>query len=247
MDSQVLRTDGKGMEKPQVLIIQNDPLETLGAYDQYLRDHHISHQVFYAYKASSITQFPKSEDFDIFIIGPTPISANHINRHLFLQSEWQYLARLVKRQAPCLGVCCGAQLLMKLVGAEVTSAPVKEVGSYSVHLTQEGVSDPLFKGFPLSFPVFQWHNDQFTIPPGGKHLVRGDPCRIQAVSWKGIHGILFHLELTLQEVNHWTEIYTDELKAVGKSRFQILKEFRANEEEMIDLAQKLMDNLLQIA
>ena len=235
------------MQTPEVLIIQNDPMETLGAYDQYLNDHHISYQVFHAYKASSITQFPKIENFDIFIIGPTPISANHINRHLFLQNEWQYLTNLAKRQIPCLGICCGAQLLMKLVGAEVTSAPVKEIGSYIVHLTQEGVSDPLFKEFPQSFPVFQWHSDQFSIPPGGKHLISGDPCHIQAVSWKQIHGILFHLELNLQEVNRWTELYANELKAVGKSRSQILREFRANEEEMIDLAQKLMDNLLQIA
>jgi GMP synthase (glutamine-hydrolysing) len=235
------------MQTPKVLIIQNDPIETLGAYDQYLIDHHISYQVFHAYKASNITQFPKIGDFELFIIGPTPISVNHINRHLFLQSEWQYLTHLVKRQVLCLGVCCGAQLLMKLVGAEVTSASVKEIGSYIVHLTQEGISDPLFKGFPPSFPVFQWHSDQFSIPPGGKHLIRGDPCRIQAVSWKQIHGILFHLELNLQEVNRWTEIYADELKAVGKSRSQILSEFSANSEEMMDLAQKLMDNLLQIA
>jgi GMP synthase (glutamine-hydrolysing) len=235
------------MQTPKVLIIQNDPMETLGAYGQYLIDNHISYQVFHAYKASSITQFPKIEDFDIFLIGPTPISANHINRHLFLQSEWQYLAHLVKRQVPCLGVCCGAQLLMKLVGAEVTSAPVKEIGSYIVHLTQEGVSDPLFKEFPPSFPVFQWHSDQFSIPPGGKHLIRGSPCRIQAVTWKQIHGVLFHLELNLQEVNRWTESYADELKTVGKSRSQILSEFRANEKEMVDLAQKLMNNFLQIA
>jgi GMP synthase-like glutamine amidotransferase len=233
------------MRTPKVLIIQNDPMETLGAYDQYLKDYHISHQVFHAYKATHITQFPKIEDFDIFIVGPTPISANHVNRHPFLRSEWQYLAHLVKHQIPCLGVCCGAQLLMKLVGAEVTSAPVKEIGNYIVHLTQDGISDPLFKEFPPSFPVFQWHSDQFTVPPRGKHLISGDPCLIQAVSWKQIHGILFHLELNLNDVTRWTELYADELKAVGKPRTQILSECRETEEEMISLARQLMGNLLQ--
>jgi GMP synthase (glutamine-hydrolysing) len=233
------------MRTPKVLIIQNDPVETLGAYDQYLKDNHIPHQVFQAYKATSMTQFPEIKDFNIFIIGPTPISANHISRHLFLQSEWQYLEHLVKRRVPCLGVCCGAQLLMKLVGAKVTSAPVKEIGSYIAHLTPDGLSDSLFKGFPPSFPVFQWHSDQFTIPPGGKHLIRGDPCPIQAVSWEQIHGILFHLELNRGDVQRWTEIYADELNAVGKSHTQILSEYRVNEEEMMGLAHKLMDNLLQ--
>lgn len=233
------------MRRPKVLIVQNDPMETLGAYDQYLKDYRITHQVFHAYKATSITQFPKIGDFNKFIIGPTPISANHISRHPFLRIEWEYLKHLVNQRVSCLGVCCGAQLLMKLVGAEVTSAPVKEIGSYIVHLTLDGLSDYLFKGFPPSFPVFQWHSDQFTIPPEGKHLIRGDPCFIQAVSWKQIHGILFHLELNLQEAERWTEIYAEELKAVGKSRTQILSEYRVNEEKMMGLAYKLMDNLLQ--
>lgn len=233
------------MRTLKVLIIQNDPLETLGAYERYLKDHQVNHQVFHAYEVTTITQFPVIEDFDIFVVGPSPISANRVKRHSFLQSEWLYLARLVKREVPCLGVCFGAQLLMKRVGSTVTPAPIKEIGSYTVHLTQDGFSDALFAGFPSSFPVFQWHSDQFTVPPGGKHTILGDPCLIQAASWKRIHGILFHLELNYEEVKRWTNIYADELQAVGRTRTQILMEYRENEKMMTRLAYQLMKNLLQ--
>ena len=234
------------MKTLKVLIIQNDPMETLGAYEQYLIDHQVNHHVFNAYEATKITQFPVIEDYDVFIVGPTPISATCVNQYSFLRSERQYLANLIEHEAPCLGICCGAQLLMKLVGADVMPATEKEIGSYIVHLTKDGLSDSLFAGFPSSFPVFQWHNDQFTVPPKGKHLVTGDPCHIQAASWKQIHGILFHLELNHKDVKHWVDIYSDELKAIGKTRTQILKECRENEKEMTRLAHQLMTNLLHL-
>jgi GMP synthase-like glutamine amidotransferase len=230
-----------------VLIIQNDPMETLGAYEQYFIDHQVNHHVFYVYEATTITQFPVVEDFDVFIVGSTPISANHVKQHPFLRCEWQYLASLIEHEAPCLGICCGAQLLMKLVGADVVPAPEKEIGSYIVHLTKDGLSDSLFAGFPLSFPVFQWHNAQFTVPPKGKHLITGNPCLIQAASWKQIQGILFHLEVNHKDVQHWINIYSGDLEAVGKTRSQILSECRKNEKEMTRLAHQLMANLLQLA
>jgi hypothetical protein len=75
------------MSTPKVLIIQNDPIETLGAYEQYLKDHQVNYHVFYAYEVTKMTQFPVVEDFDVFIVGPTPISANHVKQHPFLRSR----------------------------------------------------------------------------------------------------------------------------------------------------------------
>jgi hypothetical protein len=47
-------------------------------------------------------------------------------------------------------------------------------------------------------------------------------------------------------VKHWVDVYSGELKAIGKTRAQILSECRENEKEMTRLAHQLMANLLHL-
>ncbi|MBP1700128.1 MAG: GuaA, partial [Deltaproteobacteria bacterium] len=71
---------------------------------------------------------------------------------------------LNQRGKHVLGICLGAQLIAKALGARVTKSPVKEIGWSEVSLTEEGLKDPLFSALPKAFPVFQWHEDTFEIP-----------------------------------------------------------------------------------
>ena len=135
-------------------------------------------------------------------------------------------------------------MLAKLLGGEVLRSPRKEIGGYKVALTEQGLSDPLFHGFPSEFPVFHWHSDVFTIPPGGSLLATGNPCRIQSFRKDNVWGVIFHLEITTQDAMRWADAYPDEPKAIGKTREQVLDECKAKEPEMRALAIKLMQNFL---
>lgn len=230
------------MAAGRVLIIQNDPTENLGLYEKLLREK-AQVDVVHAYRGES---FPGTERYSAFIVGPTPIPANDVQKHPFLVKEWEYLSRVIGSGKPTLGVCCGGQILARLLGGEVVKSPRKEVGGYTVTLTDAGIADPLFKGFPTSVPVFHWHGDMFKVPPGGRLLARGDPCPIQAYSWRNIRGVIFHLEIDHNEAERWASAYPDELEFVGKTKTQVLDECVAREAEMRRLAGLLIDNFLAL-
>ncbi len=155
----------------RVLIVQNDEIEDLGLYVDYLVEKNIDHKIFHAYDMDVRSFFPSFNDYDAFIIGPTPISANYLEEYKFLRKEWNFLGKIIGSRKPVLGVCCGGQMLAKRLGALIVTSPQKEVGGYEVSLTEIGKRDPLFKGFPNSFPVFQWHSEMFYVPQGGGLLV----------------------------------------------------------------------------
>lgn len=231
----------------RVLVIQNDWTEGLGLYEEYLEEKQIERRVLHAYRLGTDESFPSTEEFDAFIVGPTPISANDTERHPFLANEWEYLGEVIGSGKPCLGVCCGGQMLARRLGARVVRSPEKEVGGYEVRLTEDGSRDPLFAGFPREFPVFHWHSEMFEVPPGGRLLAEGDPCPIQAFGWGKVRGIIFHLEIDSSEAERWADAYPAELEAVGKTRQQVLEECREREPEMGRLARRLMENFLGLS
>lgn len=121
---------------------------------------------------------------------------------------------------------------------------MKELGGYTATLTDQGVWDPLFRGFPPVFPVFHWHSDMFTVPPGGELLATGDPCPIQAFAKGNVRGVIFHLEITAEDAERWAATYPEEPAHIGKTAEQIIRECRDKEPEMARLALRLVDNLL---
>lgn len=230
----------------RVLIVQNDETETLGLYERHLLVNGVEHEVFHTYDMKIDESFPSTSDYDAFIIGPTPISANSIDQYGFFRKDWGFIGEAIESGKPCLGVCCGGQMLARRLGAKVKRSPDKEVGGYEVRLTEKGKADPLFSGFPREFPVFHWHNDMFEVPKGGRLLVEGDPCPIQAFGWENVRGIIFHLEIDGSEAGRWADAYPAELDAVGKTREQVIRECREREPEMRALAYRLMNNFLRL-
>jgi len=225
----------------EALVIQNCLTEDIGLYVTCLQDCGISYYVHRAYAGKA---FPSADQFDAFIVGGTPVSIYDASGHDFLRREIVYLKEVVKRERPYLGICAGAQLLAKLVGAEVSRNSVMEIGSYVVRLAAAGKKSEFFRGFPEVFPVFQWHGDTFDIPVGAKLLVTGADCKNQAFSYGNSLGLQFHLEVTSQAASSWADEYRDELERVGKTKEQIVNECEVNGEQMRDLARKLIRNFL---
>jgi len=233
------------MGQGRILVIQNNTTENLGWYETFLREL-VDVDVIHAYSMEAGEVFPGTEEYSAFVVGPTPISANDVGKYQFLTREWEYLSKIVAGGKPILGVCCGGQIIARLLGAEVVRSPRKEVGGYTVKLTDDGLDDPLFRGFPRDVPVFHWHSEMFRVPPGGTLLARGDPCPIQAYAWRNVRGLIFHLEINHVEAERWASAYPEELDAVGKTREQVLGECVEREPEMRLLAKKLIENFLDL-
>ena len=125
--------------------------------------------------------------------------------HPWLAEEIQYLAGAAGRGTPLLGICLGAQLIARALGAGVVKSPVEEIGWRGVGLTVDGEADPLFRGLPRKLTVFQWHGDMFEIPAGAGLLAAGRDCPHQAFGLGKAYGLQFHVEVTEPIVRSWCE------------------------------------------
>lgn len=124
------------------------------------------------------------------------MNVDEIEAHPYLLRERQLMADALARGVPVLGICLGAQMLARVLGAPVRRAPVRELGFKPVRLTQAGTTDPLLGAFGRSACVFQWHEDTFDLPKGAELLAAGDTVTNQAFrhgdrAW----GVQFHFEV----------------------------------------------------
>ncbi len=229
------------MKNPVILLIQNCAIEGFGLYERYLIDNGFIYRKIHPYRGDD---FPAPEKFDKVFIGGTPVSAYQYREHEFLKREFDYLAEFIILQKPCFGICCGAQILAMLLGAEVKRNPVMEIGTYQVELTEKGRKDAIFDGFPDAFPVFHWHGDTFDIPENAGLLATGHTCRNQMFRQGSVVGLQFHLEAEVRDIETWVREYANEPAKVSKTPDEIISEFKRDAEEMGKLAQLLVKNSL---
>jgi GMP synthase (glutamine-hydrolysing) len=133
-----------------------------------------------------------------------PMNVDETDRYPFLAAEVAWLAEAVRRRLPTLGICLGAQLLAKALGARVYANGVKEIGWHEVELTPAAGADPLLAGLDAQLPVFQWHGDTFDLPRGAVHLAASPACRHQAFRFgPNAWGLQFHIEVTAAMIEDW--------------------------------------------
>ncbi|ASL72304.1 glutamine amidotransferase [Ralstonia pseudosolanacearum] len=154
---------------------------------------------------------------DLVVVLGGPIGAFDDDRYPFLREETDAIARRLAARKPLLGICLGAQLMARALGAAVAPMGdnVKEIGFAPLTLTAEGAASPLA---PLAdgTPVLHWHGDRFELPPGATRLASTSVCAEQAFAL-GDHalGLQFHLEADLRELEAWLIGHAAELAAAG--------------------------------
>jgi GMP synthase-like glutamine amidotransferase len=195
----------------RALVVQHDAAEGLGLFQEILTqkgwDLDIRHM-----QTPGITLPENLEDYQAFIILGGPMGAYEEKIYPYLYQVQQLILKAGLDSIPTLGICLGAQLIARALGADVGPNSVKEIGWYSVDLTPAGKKESIFKGFPFEFSVFQWHGDTFALPEEAVLLVTGKSCINQAFIYgKTILALQFHPEVSLAMIEHWTEIYAIEL------------------------------------
>jgi len=98
---------------------------------------------------------------DLLIVLGGPIGAYEDDLYPFIKDEVSLLEQRLKARRPTLGVCLGAQMIARTLGARVYPAPHKEIGWSRLTLTAAGGVSPLQH---LKSPVLHWHGDTFDLP-----------------------------------------------------------------------------------
>ncbi|MFQ5608603.1 MAG: type 1 glutamine amidotransferase [Candidatus Zixiibacteriota bacterium] len=226
-----------------VIIIQLHRIETPGAIGDYLSENSIPFKVIHPYRGDKLPE-PDRARAIISLGCPESVADSLLtdwSRRLF-----HYLDLAHTADTPYLGLCYSAQLMAANRGAAVMPASAKEIGVYDVTLTEEGLEDPLFAGFPASFPVFHWHGEMFDIPVGGTLLACGETCRNQAFRSDNNWGVQFHLEADPDKLPLWCEEYAQEIPAAGKDAQTVLAEYEKTAPEIRRLCYQLLGNFFSL-
>jgi GMP synthase (glutamine-hydrolysing) len=121
-----------------------------------------------------------------------------------LRAGEKRVAEALRRGVPVLGHCLGGQLLAKVAGAAVTRAPQVEIGWSQIEATASPLARHWFGA--ERFPMFQWHNESFGLPPGAELIATGAHCRHQAYALGRQHiGMQFHCEMDESKVELWLD------------------------------------------
>jgi GMP synthase (glutamine-hydrolysing) len=184
----------------RVVVFRHVPREGLGLIEPELGQRGI--EVINADLYREGTAVPDTRDAAGLIFMGGPMSAN--DPLPYLEQEIRIMFEAAGRGQPILGVCLGAQLLAKALGAEVRRNALPEVGWFEVELTDAGVADPLLGVMNRRETVLQWHGDTFSLPNGAIWLARSERCLNQAFRISSnIYGFQFHLEVTPEMIAEW--------------------------------------------
>jgi GMP synthase-like glutamine amidotransferase len=146
-----------------------------------------------------------------------PMSAN--DELPWTQPVLQLMRDAVAGEVPVIGHCLGGQLLSRALGGKVSRNPVKEIGWVPVRVDDAPVAREWFGAGIAGFDTFEWHEDTFSIPPGGERILTGDTCANQAYVAHGRHlGMQCHVEVNAEMIDTWCRIGIEEIDAnFGKS------------------------------
>jgi GMP synthase (glutamine-hydrolysing) len=129
-----------------------------------------------------------------------PMSANDAED--FIRREIDWIQVPLKEDKPFLGICLGAQMLARLLGARVWFHPEGnvEIGYYPIRPTALGraVCDP----WPGQ--VYQWHREGFDLPATSELLAEGDAFPVQAFRHGSGYALQFHPDVNHATMARWT-------------------------------------------
>ncbi|WP_336080204.1 glutamine amidotransferase-related protein [Thalassospira sp. CH_XMU1448-2] len=138
--------------------------------------------------------------YHLVVVFGGPMSANDDDLGN-VRAIMDFLPCVVASDALYLGICLGAQLMARHLGAEVQAHPdgLTEIGYYPVQATEAGRDL-----FPDEMMVYHWHSEGFSLPEGAELIATGATFPHQAYHIdERIWGIQFHPEVDDETHERW--------------------------------------------
>lgn len=223
----------------KALAIRHVRIEHLGLLEPILKE--LGFDVDYVDTTEGMLLNKPLEDYSLVVVLGGYMGAYEEAKYPFLFYEYKVMEKALKEGIPLLGICLGAQMLAKVLGARVYKGERgKEIGWMEVYKVGD---HEYFKDFPQSLMVFQWHGDTFDLPQGAIRLYSSKKYENQAFVFQRAVGLQFHIEVDKNMVKEWAEAYKDELSQEGIQVSQLLA---YEGESHRDSLQKLIERLLNL-
>jgi GMP synthase (glutamine-hydrolysing) len=139
-----------------------------------------------------------------------PMSVNDPDDYIKREIDW--LSVPLRENKPYFGICLGAQMLAKHLGARVGFHPdgLVEVGYYPIEASDQGRAL-----LPWPSHVYHWHCEGFDMPSGAVRIACGSAFENQAIRYGPAYGVQFHPEMTLAMIYRWTTVAAHRLGQPG--------------------------------
>ena len=193
------------MARPKILVFQHVPYEPLGTLDPLLKQ--AGFRIRYVNFGRNPDERPNLDGYAALIILGGPMNADNTAEFPHLATELELIAEALQRDMSILGICLGAQLLAIALGGKVLAGAGREIGWYSVDVTEAGQNDPVLSTFGQQREVFQWHDDVIELPDHVEHLAGSENCPVQAFRHgEHAYGFQFHLEVDGAMIERWLTV-----------------------------------------
>jgi len=186
--------------------------EDLGSFEQILIEEGFELEYLCAAYDDLGNISPETDDLVIILGGP--ISVNDIDEYPFIQAELEMLTARLKADKPTLGICLGAQLIAKALGAKVYPGQHKEIGWSPILLDDAGSRSALRYFVGDGVCVLHWHGETFDLPEYAEHLASSEYYANQAFSYGKALALQFHPEVTRRGLEQWYIGHTVEIHRI---------------------------------
>jgi GMP synthase (glutamine-hydrolysing) len=155
---------------------------------------------------------------DLLVLLGGPIGAYEEHLYPFLRDEMRLAEQRLSAGLPLLGICLGAQIMARALGARVYPGRAKEIGWTPLTLSEAGRTGPTSHLSPELTSMLHWHGDAFDLPPGATLLASTPLTKNQVYAWgDGALAFQCHPEVRGQFIERWLVGHACELSQAGVS------------------------------
>ncbi len=153
---------------------------------------------------------PDLGSFDALISFGGEQSALDDHLHPYLPRLGTLMAQSAAAGKATLGICLGAQVFARGLGADNHLGTAQEFGWCKVSLNPQARHDPVLGALPDQFDIFEWHSDTFTLPPDTVHLATSPAAGVQCFRHgRAGYGMQFHFEASCAVARDWARTFPE--------------------------------------
>ncbi len=226
------------------LVIRHVHFEDLGTIEPFLLEEGYAVQYIDA-SVDDLTSLDAATP-DLVVVLGGPIGAFDDDVYPFLRAELTFVQKRLDAGLPILGICLGAQLIARALGAGVAPMGHKEIGFAPVSLTTAG-EDSVLAALGTT-PVLHWHGDMFEIPANATSLATTELCANQAFALgSSVLALQFHLEADTKLIERWLVGHAHELSTSGIRPQELRSHARQFESELAKVSRQVIGPWLAMA
>lgn len=205
-----------------VLILKNVLNEGPGTIEDFLCDNNINYRIV----EMSSDALPLNEDIETLVILGGPMSVHDTDVYPYITKEVGLVKEFISKRKKILGICLGAQIMAKALGARVYAGAEKEIGWDDIELQEDSISDSLITRLAIhpgtgvfwkKFKVFHWHGETFDIPAGAIRIAESALYPNQAFRYgRNAYAFQFHIEVREEMIYEWLKNEPVDIERIKK-------------------------------